>query len=42
MDDQDVPYRQARRHVRQLRGFYIHLSVYLIVNVGLFVLNLLT
>lgn len=41
MDNQDEQYRQARRHVRQLRGFYIHLAVYVLVNVGLLTLNLL-
>lgn len=35
-------YRAALCRVRQLRGFYTHLSVYLAVNAGLLVINLLS
>lgn len=41
MDD-SYRYERARRRVRQLREFYTHLTVYLLVNAGLFLLNLLT
>ncbi|MEZ5817829.1 MAG: 2TM domain-containing protein [Hyphomicrobiaceae bacterium] len=32
----------ARRRVEAITGFYIHLGVYLIVNAGLFLVNLFT
>ena len=35
-------YEDARRHVRELRGFYSHLTVYLVVNAALLTLNFLT
>jgi len=38
MDDQAL-YEQARRHVRQIRGFYIHATVYVLVNALLIGLN---
>ncbi|WP_420476536.1 2TM domain-containing protein [Noviherbaspirillum sp. ST9] len=34
-------YRDARRHVERKIGFYIHLAVYLAVNTGLVLFNLL-
>ena len=34
-------YQRARHRVQQIRGFYIHLIVYLLVNGGLFLLDLL-
>ena len=39
MDDQ-ARYAAARKRVRQLRGFYVHLTVYVLVNVLLLVINL--
>ena len=33
---------RARRRVEALTGFYIHASIYVIVNVGLFLINLFT
>jgi len=41
MDDQ-AAYNAARKRVRQLRGFYVHLTVYVLVNAILLVINLLT
>ena len=35
-------YRSALCRVRQLRGFYTHLSVYLAVNAGVLVINLIS
>jgi hypothetical protein len=40
MDNRDERYEQARARVHKLRGFYIHLLVYGLVNVGLIALNL--
>ncbi len=39
--NQDERYQRAHRRVQALRGFYIHLIVYTLVNMGLLVLNLL-
>ncbi len=43
MDDitQHPRYREARRQVCKVRGFYVHLLVYLFVNTGLIALNYL-
>ena len=37
----DPRYEEARRHVQDVRGFYAHLTVYVLVNAGLFALNML-
>lgn len=34
-------YRDAKRHVERKLGFFVHLAVYLIVNSGLILFNLL-
>ena len=39
MDDA-ARYERAHQRVQQLRSFYIHLIVYLIVNAGLFLIDL--
>lgn len=33
---------EARQHVRALKGFYQHLTTYLIVNIVLIIVNLVT
>ncbi len=35
-------YERAKKRVEELRSFYTHLFVYLAVNAGLFLLNILT
>ncbi len=35
-------YLRAKKRVENLKAFYIHLAVYLLVNVMLFVLNAVT
>jgi hypothetical protein len=35
-------YKEARRHARAVRGFYIHAAVFVLVNAGVFAINLLT
>lgn len=40
--EQTPEYRSALCRVRRLRGFYTHLSVYLAVNAGLLVINLIS
>jgi len=39
---EDEKYREAKERVEELKSFYIHLFVYIIVNIGLFLLNVLT
>jgi hypothetical protein len=39
--ERDALYRQARRRVLQLKGFYSHLAAYVAVNAGLVAINLL-
>jgi 2TM domain len=41
MTDEQL-YAKARKRVEELKGFYVHLIMYLLVNAGLVVLNLLT
>ena len=40
--EEDARYKAAKSRVAQLRGFYVHLTTYIVVNVFLVVLNLLT
>jgi len=35
-------YKQAKKRVEDLKGFYAHLTVYLVVNAGLFLINFAT
>jgi hypothetical protein len=39
---QDDEYERARKRVEELKGFYIHLSVFVVVNFTLFLINLLS
>jgi hypothetical protein len=40
--DEQERYERAKRRVEELKSFYTHLFVYLAVNAGLFLLNILT
>ena len=40
--DEQASFDRARRRVRRMRGFYIHATVYLLVNVLLIAINLAT
>lgn len=40
--DFDERYERARKRAEELKGFYMHLGVYVIVNAALFALNMLT
>ncbi len=42
MYEQEIKYQKAKERVTELRGFFGHLSVYVIVNLGLFLLNMMT
>ncbi|HEX6208421.1 MAG TPA: 2TM domain-containing protein [Actinomycetota bacterium] len=39
---EDEPIRRAKQRAEAIQGLYIHLLVYLVINAGLFVINLLT
>jgi 2TM domain len=36
------PVRRARQRAEAIQGLYIHILVYLVINAGLFVINMLT
>jgi hypothetical protein len=38
MEDQQQRYERARARVQAIKGFYIHASVFVMVNIGLFVI----
>lgn len=40
--DADKRYERAKKRVEELKSFYIHLAVYITVNIALFILNMLT
>ncbi|HET8521620.1 MAG TPA: 2TM domain-containing protein [Thermomicrobiales bacterium] len=40
--DEESRYREAKKRVDELKGFYIHLGVFVAVNLGLFLINLAT
>ncbi len=39
--EQQQRYEQARKRVEAVKGFYIHALVFVLVNIGLFAINLL-
>ena len=41
-DQDERAFKLARERAAMLQGFYIHLLVYLVFNVGLFAINVLT
>jgi hypothetical protein len=41
MDEQER-YERARKRVQEIKGFYTHLIVYALVNLGLIIINLVT
>jgi hypothetical protein len=41
-NEDDPAYRAAMKRAEELQGYYIHLLVYLVVNTGLFLINVLT
>jgi len=42
MEPDQQSYERARARVQALKGFYIHASAFILVNIGLFVINVLT
>ena len=42
LDSDQRRYERAQARVKELKGFYTHATAYVLVNIGLFVINLLT
>jgi hypothetical protein len=42
MNKEDAKYRNALERVRRIRGFYVHLGIYALVNSLLFLINIVT
>jgi hypothetical protein len=42
MEDQQERYERARARVQAIKGFYIHASVFVVINIGLFLINAFT
>jgi len=40
MDNQDRKYKKAKKRVKEIKDFYIHLTVYVVVNLTLIIINL--
>ena len=40
--DEQARYEKAKKRVEELKGFYSHLGVYLLVNTALFLINIVT
>jgi hypothetical protein len=40
MEDQEK-YERARKRVEEIKGFYVHLVVFVLVNLGLFLINII-
>jgi len=41
MDEQATKYQRAKKRVETLKGFYVHLGVYVTVNLLLFLINMI-
>ena len=42
MNEEDIKYHRAKKRIEKLKGFYVHLSVYVLVNLFLFLYNIIT
>jgi hypothetical protein len=42
VDTEQQRYDRVRARAKELRDFYTHTTIYVLVNIGLFVINLLT
>jgi 2TM domain len=42
VDAEQQRYDRARARAKELRDFYTHATIYVLVNIGLFVINVLT
>ena len=41
MDTTNEKYKRAKQRVDDVKGFYVHLFIYIVVNVFLFIMNVL-
>ena len=41
MNEQEIKYQRAKERVEAIKGFYIHLTVYVVVNLLLFFINMI-
>ncbi len=41
-ENEQTAYRRAHQRVQELKSFYSHLAIYIIGNLGLFLINMLT
>ena len=42
MNTQETKYQKAKERVEEIKGFYVHLIVYILVNLLLFTINMIT
>ena len=42
MNTEEIKYQKAKERVEAIKGLYIHLTVYAVVNLMLFLLNMIT
>jgi hypothetical protein len=42
MNTEDIKYQKAKERVDEIKGFYTHLTVYIVINLMLFTINMLT
>ena len=42
MNEEEIKHQRAKKRAEALRGFYIHFGVYVLVNLFLFLLNIIT
>ena len=40
MNEEEIKYQKAKKRVEAMRGFYVHLGVYVVVNTLLFFINM--
>ena len=40
MENQDRKYKKAKKRVKEIKDFFIHLTVYVVVNLTLIIINL--
>ncbi|WP_226063598.1 2TM domain-containing protein [Kaistella polysaccharea] len=38
-NDTDIRYLEAKKRVKRIKGFYIHAFIYVVVNIGLILIN---
>ena len=38
-NDKNIKYLEAKKRVKRIKGFYVHLAIYVVVNVGLIISN---